>query len=172
MQGFVQGADRQQTTLLPECLDDWVDEGNSIRAVDVFVDALELRDLGFDGVDPAATGRPADHPSPMLKLYIYGYLNRVQSSRRLEREAGRNLEVMWLTGRLVPDHKTIADFRKDNGPAIKKVCARFIALCRKMGLLAKASVAIDGSKFKAVNRRDNNFTEGKIQRRQKAWRAT
>src|SRR3989449_3290717 len=125
MQGFVQGADRQQTTLLPECLDDWVDEGNSIRAVDVFVDALELRALGFDGVDRAATGRPAYHPSPMLKLYIYGYLNRVQSSRRLEREAGRNVEVMWLTGRLVPDHKTIADFRKDNGPAIGKVCARF-----------------------------------------------
>src|SRR3989449_7734292 len=132
MQGFVQGADRQQTTLLPECLDDWVDEGNSIRAVDVFVDALELRDLGFDGVDPAATGRPAYHPSPMLKLYIYGYLNRVQSRRRLEREAGRNLEVMWLTGRLVPDHKTIADFRKDNGSAIKKVCEQFVALCRQM----------------------------------------
>jgi transposase len=124
MQGFVQGADRQQATLLPECLDDWVDESNSIRAVDVFVDALDLRDLGFDGVDPAATGRPAYHPSPMLKLYIYGYLNRVQSSRRLEREAGRNLEVMWLTRRLAPDHKTIADFRKDNGPAIKKVCAQ------------------------------------------------
>ena len=167
MEGFVQGADRQQTTLLPECLDDWVDESNPVRAVDVFVDALELRDLGFDGVDPAATGRPAYHPSPMLKLYIYGYLNRVQSSRRLEREAGRNLEVMWLTGRLVPDHKTIADFRKDNGPAIKKVCARFVELCRKMGLLAKASVAIDGSKFKAVNSRDSNFTQGKIQRRQK-----
>ena len=113
MKGFVQGADRQQTTLLPECLDDWVDESNSVRAVDVFVDALELRELGFDGVTPAATGRPGYHPSPMLKLYIYGYLNRVQSSRRLEREAGRNLEVMWLTGRLVPDHKTIADFRKD-----------------------------------------------------------
>src|SRR6202165_569685 len=121
MQGFVQGADRQQTTLLPECLDDWIDESNSIRAVDVFVEALDLRDLGFEGVDPAATGRPAYHPSPMLKLYIYGYLNRVQSSRRLEREAGRNVEVMWLTGRLAPDHKTIADFRKDNGPAIKKV---------------------------------------------------
>ena len=153
--------------MLPECLEDWVDESNPVRAVDVFVDALELRDLGFDGVDPAATGRPAYHPSPMLKLYIYGYLNRVQSSRRLEREAGRNLEVMWLTGRLVPDHKTIADFRKDNGPAIKKVCAQFVELCRKMGLLAKASVAIDGSKFKAVNSRDNNFTQGKIQRRQK-----
>src|SRR5450756_474930 len=165
MKGFVQGAGRQQTTLLPECLDDWVDESNPVRAVDVFVDALELRDLGFDGVDPAATGRPAYHPSPMLKLYIYGYLNRVQSSRRLEREAGRNLEVMWLTGRLVPDHKTIADFRKDNGPAIKKVCARFVELCRKMGLLAKASVAIDGSKFKAVNSRDNNFTKGKMERR-------
>src|SRR5277367_1053048 len=167
MQGFVQGADRQQTTLFAECLDDWVDQGNSIRAVDVFVEALDLRGLGFDGVDPAATGRPAYHPSPMLKLYIYGYLNRVQSSRRLEREAGRNLEVMWLTGRLAPDHKTIADFRKDNGPAIKKVCAQFVELCRKMGLLTKASVAIDGSKFKAVNSRDNNFTQGKIQRRQK-----
>src|SRR6202040_1247255 len=165
MKGFVQGADRQQTTLLPECLDDWVDESNPVRAVDVFVDALELRELGFDGVAPAATGRPGYHPSPMLKLYIYGYLNRVQSSRRLEREAGRNLEVMWLTGRLVPDHKTIADFRKDNGPAIKKVCAQFVALCRKMGLLAKASVAIDGSKFKAVNSRDNNFTKGKMERR-------
>src|SRR5438046_7750148 len=133
MKGFVQGADRQQTTLLPECLDDWVDESNPVRAIDVFVDALELRELGFDGVTPAATGRPGYHPSPMLKLYIYGYLNRVQSSRRLEREAGRNLEVMWLTGRLVPDHKTIADFRKDNGPAIKKVCAQFVELCRKMG---------------------------------------
>ncbi len=165
MKGFVQGADRQQTTLLPECLDDWVDESNPVRAVDVFVDALELRDLGFDGVDPAATGRPGYHPSPMLKLYIYGYLNRVQSSRRLEREAGRNLEVMWLTGRLVPDHKTIADFRRDNGPAIKRVCAQFVALCRKLGLLAKASVAIDGSKFKAVNSRDNNFTKGKLERR-------
>jgi transposase len=167
MKGFVQGADRQQTTLLPECLDDWVDESNPVRAVDVFVEALELRDLGFDGVDPAATGRPAYHPSPMLKRYIYGYLNRVQSSRRLEREAGRNLEVMWLTGRLVPDHRTIADFRKDNGPAIRKVCAQFVALCREMGLLAKASVAIDGSKFKAVNSRDNNFTKGKMSG---AWR--
>jgi len=165
MQGFVQGADRQQTTLLPECLDDWVDENNPVRAVDVFVDTLDLRGLGFEGVVPAATGRPAYHPSPMLKLYIYGYVNRVQSSRRLEREAGRNLEVMWLTGRLVPDHKTIADFRKDNGPAIKKVCAQFVALCRKLGLLAKAIVAIDGSKFKAVNSRDNNFTKGKMDRR-------
>ena len=167
MTGFVAGAARGQAALLPECLDDWVDESNPVRAVDVFVDALDLRDLGFEGVNPAATGRPAYHPSVLLKLYIYGYLNRVQSSRRLEREAGRNLEVIWLTGRLAPDHKTIADFRKDNGPAIRKVCAQFVELCRQMGLLAKASVAIDGSKFKAVNSRDNNFTKGKLERRLK-----
>jgi transposase len=165
MRRFVEGVDRGQTTLLPECLSDWVEESNPVRAVDVFVEALDLADLGFDGVQPLATGRPAYHPSTLLKLYIYGYLNRVQSSRRLEREAGRNLEVMWLTGRLAPDHKTIADFRKGNGPAIKKVCAQFVALCRQMGLLAKASVAIDGSKFKAVNSRDNNFTKGKMERR-------
>ena len=167
MPAFVQGAARRQAALLPECLDDWVDESNPVRAVDVFVDALDLRDLGFDGVDPAATGRPAYHPSVLLKLYIYGYLNRVHSSRRLECEARRNLEVIWLLGRLAPDHKTIADFRKDNGPAIKKVCAQFVELCRQMGLLAKASVAIDGSKFKAVNSRDNNFTKGKLERRLK-----
>ncbi len=167
MTAFVQVAARGQVALLPECLDDWVDESNPVRAVDVFVEALDLRDLGFAGVDPAATGRPAYHPSVLLKLYIYGYLNRVHSSRRLEREAGRNLEVIWLLGRLAPDHKTISDFRKDNGPAIKKVCAQFVELCRQMGLLAKASVAIDGSKFKAVNSRDNNFTKGKLERRLK-----
>src|SRR4026207_1568588 len=165
MRRFIEGTDRGQGTLFPECLEDWIDENNPVRVIDVFVDELDLAELGFDGVAPEVTGRPAYHPSPMLKLYIYGYLNRVQSSRRLEREAGRNLEVMWLTGRLVPDHKTIADFRKDNGPAIKKVCAQFVALCRKMGLLAKASVAIDGSKFKAVNSRDNNFTKAKLERR-------
>src|SRR6266853_5458091 len=165
MRRFVEGTDRAQSTLFPECLEDWIGEDNPVRAIDVFIDELDLFELGFSGVEPEATGRPSYHPSPMLKLYIYGYLNRVQSSRRLEREAGRNMEVMWLTGRLVPDHKTIADFRKDNGPAIKKVCAQFVALCRKMGLLAKASVAIDGSKFKAVNSRDNNFTKGKMERR-------
>jgi transposase len=162
---FVEGVDRWQATWLPECLEDWVDENNPVRAVDVFVGALNLAELGFGGVQPLATGRPGYHPGVLLKLYIYGYLNRVQSSRRLECEAGRNLEVMWLTGRLAPDHKTIADFRKDNGPAIKKVCAQFVELCRKMGLLAKTSVAIDGSKFKAVNSRDNNFTKGKLERR-------
>src|SRR5882724_3446403 len=165
MKRFVEGADRGQSTLLPECLDEWVEESNSVRVVDSFVDALDLADLGFEGVEPAATGRPAYHPSVLLKLYIYGYLNRVQSSRRLEREAGRNLEVIWLLGRLAPDDKVIADFRKDNGPAIRRVCARFVNLCRQMGLLAKASVAIDGSKFKAVNNRDRNFTRGKIDRR-------
>src|SRR5262245_7325130 len=165
MKRFVEGADRSQSTLLPECLDDCIGADNPVRVIDAFVDALDLADLGFDGVEPAATGRPAFHPSVLLKLYIYGYLNRVQSSRRLEREAGRNLELLWLLGRLMPDHKTIADFRKDNGPALGRVCAQFVELCRKMGLLATASVAIDGSKFKAVNNRDKNFTKGKVERR-------
>jgi transposase len=165
MKRFVLGVDRGQSTLLPECLDDFIDESNPVRVIDAFVDALDLGELGFDGVVPEATGRPSYHPSLLLKLYIYGYLNRVQSSRRLEREAGRNVEVMWLLGRLVPDHKTIADFRKDNGPALRKVCARFVELCREMGLLTTASVAIDGSKFKAVNNRDKNFTRAKVERR-------
>src|SRR3954469_6695884 len=162
---FVSGADRSQTTLFPECLDDWIDENNPVRVIEAFVDALDLAELGFDGIVPEATGRPAYHPAGLLKLYIYGYLNRVQSSRRLEREAARNVELMWLTGRLVPDHKTIADFRKDNGSAIRQVCTRFVALCRELGLLSSASVAIDGSKFKAVNNRDRNFARAKIERR-------
>ena len=165
MKRFVDGVDRGQSTLLPECLEDWIGEDNPVRVVDVFVDELDLAELGFGGVDPEATGRPSYHPSVLLKLYIYGYLNRVQSSRRLEREAGRNVEVMWLTGRLAPDHKTIADFRKNNGRAIRQVCARFVSLCRTMGLLTHASVAIDGSKFKAVNNRDKNFTRAKMERR-------
>jgi transposase len=165
MRRFVEGADRGQWILLPECLADWIDEDNPVRVIDAFVDALDLAELGFEGVEPAATGRPSYHPSVLLKLYIYGYLNQVQSSRRLEREAGRNVEVMWLLGRLVPDHKTVADFRKDNGRAIRKVCVRFVELCRAMGLLAKASVAIDGSKFKAVNNRDRNVTRVKVERR-------
>jgi len=165
MKRFVEGVDRDQATLFPECLEDWVEEDNAVRVVEAFVEGLDLGALGFSAVAPKATGRPSYHPSVLLKLYIYGYLNRVQSSRRLEREAGRNLEVLWLTGRLVPDHKTIADFRKDNGPAIRKVCAQFVALCRQLGLLAKASVAIDGSKFKAVNNRDRNFTAAKMKRR-------
>ena len=162
---FVEGADRSQVTFLPECLDDWVGDDNPVHVVDAFVEALDLGGLGFDRIAPKATGRPSYHPSILLKLYVYGYLNRVQSSRRLEREAGRNVEVMWLLGRLAPDHKTIADFRKDNGAAIRKVCARFVALCRAMGLLQGTSVAVDGSKFKAVNNRDRNFTHAKMARR-------
>ena len=165
MKRFVEGVDRGQSTLFPECLEDWIGEDNPVRVIDVFVEELDLAELGFSGVDPEATGRPSYHPAVLLKLYIYGYLNRVQSSRRLEREAGRNVEVMWLTGRLAPDHKTIADFRKDNGRAIRQVCARFVVLCRTIGLFTEASVAIDGSKFKAVNTRDKNFTRAKMARR-------
>src|SRR3977135_2399669 len=172
MKRFVEGADRGRSQLLPECLDEWVEESNSVRVIDCFVDSLDLADLGFEGVEPAATGRPAYHPSVLLKLYIYGYLNRVQSSRRLEREAGRNLEVMWLLGRLVPDDKVIADFRRDNGPAIRKACPTFVNLCRQMGLRAKASVVIEGSKFKTVNNGDRIFTGGKIDRRRQQQSAT
>jgi transposase len=157
--------DRSQSTLFPECLEDWIAADNPVRVIDVFVDELDLTELGFSGVEPELTGRPSYHPSVLLKLYIYGYLNWVQSSRRLEREALRNVEVMWLLGRLAADHKTIADFRKDNGRAIRQVCARFVELCRTMGLLTEASVAIDGSKFKAVNNRDKNFTRAKMERR-------
>jgi len=165
MKRFIEGVDRSQGTLFPDRLEDWIGDDHAVRVVDVFVDELDLGGLGFGRVQPLSTGRPGYQPAVLLKLYIYGYLNRVQSSRRLEREAGRNVEVMWLTGRLVPDHKTIADFRKDNGPAIRAVCARFVALCRQLGLLADAGVAIDGSKFKAVNARDRNFTGAKMKRR-------
>lgn len=165
MAGFIEGVGRSQSTLFPEHLEDWIDEDNPVRVIDVFVDGLDLGGLGFERHAPRDTGRPGYRPGVLLKLYVYGYLNRVQSSRRLEREAGRNVEVMWLTGRLAPDHKTIADFRRDNGAAIRKVCAEFVALCRRLGLLAGASVAIDGSKFKAVCNRDRNFTRAKMQRR-------
>jgi transposase len=165
MKRFVEGVDREQSTMFPERLEDWIDEDNPVRVIDAFVEALDLADLGFGRVVPAATGRPGYYPSVLLKLYIYGYLNRVQSSRRFEREAGRNVEVMWLCGHLAPDHKTIADFRKDNGPAIRKVCAQFVALCRQLELLGDGSVAVDGSKFKAVNARDRNFTAAKMARR-------
>jgi transposase len=165
MKRFIEGPDRGQSTLFPEYLEDWIDEDNPVRVIDVFVEELDLGELGFSGVEPEVTGRPSYHPSVLLKLYIYGYLNRVQSSRRLEREALRNVEVMWLVGRLAPDHKTIADFRKDNGRAIRQVCSQFVALCRAMGLLTEARVAIDGSKFKAVNNRDKNFTRAKMERR-------
>ena len=165
MKRFIQGEDRTQGTLLPELLDDYVTDTNPVRVVDVFVDELDLGKLGFSGVDPAATGRPAYHPAVLLKLYIYGYLNRIQSSRRLEREAQRNVELMWLTGRLMPDFKTISNFRKDNGKGIRNVCRQFVMLCQQLNLFSEALVAIDGSKFKAVNNRDRNFTSAKLQRR-------
>ena len=167
MSRFIEGADRQQVTLLPECLDDFIAEDNTVRIVDAFIGELDLAALGFDGATPAATGRPSYHPSVPLKLYLYGYLNRIQSSRRLERECQRNVELMWLTGRLAPDFKTIADFRRDNGKGIRNVCRRFVMLCRELKLFTEAVVAIDGSKFKAVNNRERNYTPGKIERRER-----
>ncbi|MGE0675019.1 MAG: IS1182 family transposase [Methylibium sp.] len=165
MKRFIEGEERTQVTLLPECLDDYIAEDNPVRVVDVFVDELRLHDLGFEGAEPAVTGRPSYHPAVLLKIYIYGYLNRIQSSRRLEREAQRNVELMWLTGRLAPDFKTIADFRRDHGEAIRKVCREFVVLCRRLKLFTDGIVAIDGSKFKAVNNRDKNFTDRKLQAR-------
>ena len=165
MARFVVGDDRSQSTLFPERLDEYLGEDNPVRAIDVFVDELDLAKLGFGGVEPEATGRPAYHPATLLKIYVYGYLNRVQSSRSLERECQRNIELVWLTGRLMPDFKTIADFRKDNGEATRRVCREFVMLCRRLELFSEASVAIDGSKFKAVNTRDRNFTQAKMERR-------
>jgi len=168
MHRFIDGEDRRmQQSLLPHSLEDYVGEENAVRVIDVFIDELDLAALGFLGMTPAATGRPAYHPSTLLKIYLYGYLNRVQSSRRLEREAQRNIELMWLTRRLAPDFKTIADFRKDNGVAIRAVCGQFIELCRRLKLFTHAVVAIDGSKFKAVNNRDQNYTVAKVIGRRK-----
>jgi transposase len=165
MKRFIEGEARSQSMLFPERLDDYVAEDNPVRAIEVFVESLDLGKLGFEGVEPEATGRPAYHPAVLLKIYIYGYLNRIQSSRRLERETQRNVELIWLTGKLMPDFKTVADFRKDNGSAIRAVCREFIVLCRRLKLFAEAIVAIDGSKFKAVNNRDKNFTDRKLKAR-------
>ncbi|MBA3507765.1 MAG: IS1182 family transposase [Betaproteobacteria bacterium] len=165
MTRYVEGEDRSQATLFPESLDEYIAADNPVRVVDVFVDELDLQKMGFDGMQPEVTGRPAYHPGTLLKIYIYGYLNRIQSSRRLERETQRNVELIWLTGRLMPDFKTIADFRKDNGKAIRQVCREFVLLCRSLSLFSDAIVAIDGSKFKAVNNRDRNFTDRKLKAR-------
>ena len=166
MKRFIEGECRDQSVLFPERLDDWIAADNPVRAVDAFVDELDFKALGFERAQPADTGRPAYHPGTLLKVYVYGYLNRIQSSRRLEREAQRNVELVWLTGRLAPDFKTIADFRRDNSPAIRKVCAQFVELCRGIGLFSQALVVVDGSKFKAVNNRDKNFTPHKLKARQ------
>lgn len=165
MHRFIDGEDRMQQTLLPHSLEDYVGAENPVRVIDVFIDELDLAALEFSGVTPAATGRPAYHPSTLLKIYLYGYLNRLQSSRRLEREAQRNIELMWLVGRLAPDFKTIADFRRDNGEAIRAVCRQFVELCRQLGLFTRAVIAVDGSKFKAVNNRDKNYTVAKVGKR-------
>src|SRR6201997_1338339 len=162
MKRVVEGEDRRQGALLPHYLDDYVTENNPVRVIEAFIDELDLATLGFDGVVPETTGRPAYHPSTLLKIYLYGYLNRIQSSRRLEREAQRNIELMWLVRRLAPDFKTISNFRKDNGAAIRAVCAQFVVLCRQLGLFTRAVVAIDGSKFKAVNNRDKKYTVAKV----------
>ena len=162
---FVEGRDRYQRALFPECLDDYVDADNAVRVIDAFVDELDLLALGFAGVQPASTGRPAYHPAMMLKLYVYGYFNQLCSSRRLEREASRNIELMWLTGKLAPDFKTIADFRRDNAEAITSACRQFIAVCRSLGLLGGSVVAIDGSKFRAINTHERNYTRAKLARR-------
>ena len=164
MTDFIEGENRFQATLFPEQLDDYIAEDNSVRVIDVFIDGIDLPGMGFKTV-PEILGRPAYHPATMLKLYVYGYLNRVLSTRRLEREAGRNVELMWLLGRLAPDFKTIADFRKDNTKAVRLVCREFVMICRKLDLFSEAFVAIDGSKFKAVNNRDRNFTRAKLKRR-------
>jgi len=162
---FISGVSRTQGTLFPESLDDYISEENAIRVVEAFIDELDLESLGFDTGFSKMTGRPGYHPATLLKLYVYGYLNRIQSSRRLEREAQRNVELMWLTQRLSPDFKTIADFRKNYGSAIQKVCKEFVVLCRHLNLFADAVIAVDGSKFKAVNSRDNNYTVGKLRSR-------
>ena len=165
MKRFIEGENRSQSTLFPERLDDYIAEDNAVRVIDAFVNKLDLKRLGFNRVEPSATGRPGYQPATMLKIYVYGYLNRLQSSRRLERESHRNVELIWLTGRLMPDFKTIADFRKDNKQAIRRVCVEFVGLCRELNLFSATLVAIDGSKFKAVNSRDKNFTRKSVKRR-------
>ena len=164
MKRFVEGENRHQSLLFPESLDDYIAEDNPVRVIDAYVDELDLNSLGFT-IIPAVTGRPSYHPAVMLKLYIYGYLNRIQSSRRLERECQRNVELIWLTGRLMPDHKTIANFRKDNGAALRNACQQFVVLCRQLNLFSQAIVAIDGSKFSGVNSHENNFSKAKIKTR-------
>jgi len=165
MPRFVEGVDRTQNILFPASLDEYVAEDNPVRVIDAFADALNLAKLGFEGTNPARTGRPSYHPGVLLKIYVYGYLNRIQSSRRLESETRRNVEMMWLTGHLTPDFKTIADFRKENGDAIRQTCRQFVMLCQQLDMFEAGEVAIDGSKFKAVNNRDKNFTERKLQAR-------
>ena len=165
MPRFIEEQARSQSTLFPELLDDYISPDNPIRVIEAFVDGLDMRSMNFNRVEPSDTGRPGYRPSTLLKLYVYGYLNRIQSSRRLEQECQRNVELMWLLGRLAPDFKTIADFRKDNGEAIQQACREFVEICRKLDLFSKSMFAIDGSKFKAVNNKKKNDSQGSMKRR-------
>lgn len=165
MSRFIEEQARSQSTLFPELLDEYISSDNPIRVIEAFVDGLDMRAMKFNRVEPSDTGRPGYRPSTLLKLYVYGYLNRIQSSRRLEQECQRNVELMWLLGRLAPDFKTVADFRKDNGEAIQQACREFVEICRKLDLFSKSMIAIDGSKFKAVNNRRKNDSQGSMKRR-------
>src|SRR3954465_9669278 len=158
----ISGHDRSQTLLFPESVDDYVDPDNPVRFIDAFVDGLDLTAAGFVGVEPKATGRPGDAPADLLKLYLYGYLNRVRSSRRLEAETCRNIEVIWLLRHLKPDFKTIADFRRDNRAAFKPVFREFVLLCRRLDLFGRELLAVDGTRLKAVNNKDRNFTRASL----------
>lgn len=162
---FISGDNRNQITLMPNSDEDYVDENNSVRVIEAYINSLDLVDLGFANPEPHETGRPMYNPKDLLKLYVYGYMNKIRSSRRLETETKRNLEVIWLLRRLSPDHKTISRFRHDNAVALKNVFRNFVQLCMKMDLYGKELVAIDGSKFKAVNSADRNFTQSKIKDR-------
>src|SRR4029453_11870472 len=160
----IPGHDRSQILLLPVAVDDYVSPDNPVRFLEAFVDGLDLQAAGFARVEPKATGRPGYAPSDLLKLYIYGYLNRVRSSRRLEAECHRNMEVIWLMGCLKPDFKTIADFRCENRAAFKKVFREFVILCRRLDLFGRELLAVDGTRIKAVNNKDQNFTKGSLQK--------
>jgi transposase len=160
--GHIAGASRVQQILFPEALDDYITADNVARFMDAFVDSLDLDTLGFQRTEPAPTGRPSYSPGDLLKLYIYGYMNRIRSSRRLEKETHRNVELLWLLRKLHPDFKTIADFRTDNAKAFKQIFRAFVLLCKEWGLFGQELVAIDGSKFKAVNSKRRNFTQAKL----------
>ncbi|HVG43439.1 MAG TPA: transposase, partial [Longimicrobium sp.] len=164
MSGYKTGLERGQVVLFPESLDDYVAEDNESRVIDTFVDGLDLVDLKIERAVPARTGAPGYHPRDLLRLYVYGYLNRVRSSRRLERECHRNIEVMWLMRRLRPDHKTIADFRKVNVDALKRVCREFTVLCKELELFGRELTFIDGTKIQAVNGKDRNFTVERLKK--------
>src|SRR3972149_1281405 len=164
---YIQGSDRNQLTLFPEALDEYIAEDNPVRFLDAFVETLNLAVMDFGPAVLQNPGRPPYPPADLLKLYVYGYLNRIRSSRQLEKEAGRNLELMWLLKRLTPDFKPIADFRRDNRRAIRRVCWEFILFCRKLDLFGGELVAIDGSKFKAQNAKGRNFTQSKLKRQMK-----